>query len=1044
MDDSSPNDGPLAFGDFLEYLRRQGFTIGVGDYLRLQQLLNKIAGDCRPSDLKTLLCPILATNKIQQEQFYTAFDTYFELFRASSKKRMASPSVSDDIPVTVDRSKPKSLRKWPYVLTATILIMIVVILAHFASRKSVREAPSAALPNAAEPVEQPQENSNTGAPPNANVAIEGKKPLEATAKPDSPNRRIAAPPATTPKQSFYQRYGSAIHLATIVSPLLLFLIYEWYRFNNRKLMLEKQRGKKPPFVWPLKVEAPPSRLYEPDQLYRAARLMRRRQIAEFSRLDVGATVAATIASLGYPNLKYRLDRKPPEYLALIDRASSRDHQAGLFSELASALDREGLFIDRYFYDGDPRVCRNATGDSFHLLELLQQHGEHRLLIFGNGERVVNPVTGRLEAWAATLSEWKERAVLTPEAPSRWGLNEITLAQDFILLPATLDGLSAVVDHFELASSPDLRVWRQESDDVPPVTLEQAGLVSALRSYLGEAPFQLLCACAVYPEMNWDLTLYLGSLSCMPRGLITEQTLVKLVRVPWLRSGSMPEELRWLLIRELDREKEKAIRSAIVALMEKDPPPEETIAADAYQLNLVVQRWLTRRERKARRQMLEVVKTLPQSRAVQDYTLLRFLESGKTSPVNFLLPPRLRKLFFRHGVPAFGARTGVRALGALILSAAAVLIYFNIYFPRTLSNPHATVYPKEDLFQRNIAARSNSGSCFDCHGTGAHMQDKCTLCHTTTREDARTISGFRPMIFPGHAREGIGCTTCHSEHDGRDIRTGLVRSGLCSDCHNDSYRIKSGDRAGSILGTPHGGTVGYPVVNGKWKWPGLSKERFEKSGIGGDASKRKPDDQFHSIHQLGRMRSIVKCRDCHSAGSMRDSTFRLSPSEECAKCHGLLISQAGEAELVEANCNTCHPEHGQSEDIERLVAFLATKPAILSSNPQTSEEGPRVALHIRDESQRDKAQEISDYLLRVGYLVPDIDNVGLEGPGYRQEQTEVRYFRLGKDQVEGNTILAVIRKQFGIANSRIRLIPPKNAGGPTVPRQFEIWFKSNPL
>src|SRR5205085_4813224 len=134
--------------------------------------------------------------------------------------------------------------------------------------------------------------------------------------------------------------------------------------------------------------------------------------------DIDATVAATIAGLGYTNLRYKPDSKPPEYLVPIDRRSFRDHQARLFDEMAKALEREGLFIARYFYEGDPRACRNEAGESCHVIELQNKYAEHRLLIFGVGEKIINPITGKLEAWAAIFADWQERALLTPEVPRR--------------------------------------------------------------------------------------------------------------------------------------------------------------------------------------------------------------------------------------------------------------------------------------------------------------------------------------------------------------------------------------------------------------------------------------------------------------------------------------------------------------------------------------------------------------------------------------------------------------------------------------------------
>jgi tetratricopeptide (TPR) repeat protein len=909
MSDPSPHAGPLAFGDFLEDLRRQqGFTIGVGDYLRLQQLLNQVSQDCAPSDLKTLLCPLLATNKIQQEQFHEAFDSYFALFKPTSVKPETGQRPQGGIPDITAPPKPIGAGKRVDVLLRPWLLLLMVVLTVFMTLSGDVLLHKVSL--SAEVKILPNPNPDP-APPDPKPSFDPKPPPDPDGK--TPPITPSPQPTASPQKSFYQRYGTAIYLGAILAPLIGFLIYERHRFNRRKLTLEKQRGKKPPFVWPLKVAAPGGRLYNPQQLYSTARLMRRRQVGEFYRLDMEATVAATIAARGYPSFCYKPDSKPPEYLVLIDQRSFRDHQAQLFDELAKALAREGVFIARYFYDGDPRVCRHENGGSFDLVELQNKYGEHRLLIFGNGDKLINPITGNLETWAGIFAAWSERALLIPKAPSQWSLEEIRLADLFILLPATLEGLWAGVDHFESPVVTELRIWQQSRSDARLPNLEQMGLVDRLRDYLGEEIFQWLCACAVYPEMHWDLTLYLGSLACMPEGLVKEANVLKLIRLPWFRSGSMPDELRWSLIRKLDREKEQAIRAAIIELMEKHPPPQETFAADAYQLNLVVQRWLFRRERKRRREMLKALKTLPQSPPFHDYTLMRFLDSARVSSLDFLLPRRLRKLFYQQGIPAFGLRTGARFLGALTVSAIMLLAYLGLYWPKTLSTPHTGGFSNEVLLQRNIAARSaSSRSCFDCHSITGSVQNNCTTCHTT--------SGFQPTIYDAHTREGLGCTACHTEHQGADIQAGLVSYNACSNCHNESHLIKTGEGAGTALGIPHDGAIRYPDVNSKWEWKLLTAEQIRLKGWPDNWANASPLEQFHSVHDS--LSGGLGCNICHTQGSAGTKAFRSSPQAECVKCHGALYKRA-DTQTEQVNCSYCHKAHGQTRDLTKPV--LPIKP-----------------------------------------------------------------------------------------------------------------------
>jgi hypothetical protein len=93
----------------------------------LQQLLARLGGDCAPEDLKTLLCPIFATDKAQQEQFYRAFDTCFELFRSSSSNAPDDRKAENIIPIT-ETTVPTQAKEWPYVLAGVLLTALIVIL----------------------------------------------------------------------------------------------------------------------------------------------------------------------------------------------------------------------------------------------------------------------------------------------------------------------------------------------------------------------------------------------------------------------------------------------------------------------------------------------------------------------------------------------------------------------------------------------------------------------------------------------------------------------------------------------------------------------------------------------------------------------------------------------------------------------------------------------------------------------------------------------------------------------------------------------------
>ncbi|MEK6325407.1 MAG: NAD(P)-binding domain-containing protein [Acidobacteriota bacterium] len=298
------------------------------------------------------------------------------------------------------------------------------------------------------------------------------------------------------------------------------------------------------------------------------------------------------------------------------------------------------------------------------------------------------------------------------------------------------------------------------------------------------------------------------------------------------------------------------------------------------------------------------------------------EAGKIAPQTLLHPRTNKKVgkaqfnwrpsldlrrIWRKSYFYWGA--GVVAL----LSIIAVIIYENAYSPGLVSTAHTS----SQMSARAIALKPNQNSCSNCHGVSEGMQDKCITCHTTPA--TQTAQGFIPVVFDKHTRENIGCTGCHVEHRGESSEFGLKSNQLCSNCHNGSYTIKTGDKAGQVLAVAHGGTVGYPVTNGKWAEM-LDAGQLRVRGLPDTWAGPTWDSnrQFHAIHQLGRMNNRMSCNDCHTSGVRGEASFRDSPKAECVKCHDLVAGAKG-TQRVQANCYTCHRQHGRSEDLLKLVA-----------------------------------------------------------------------------------------------------------------------------
>jgi hypothetical protein len=669
--------------DFLLYLRARGFHVGVDEYARVLKVVDEYARAPRPADapkLATLLCPLFAKSPKQQEQFRDLFERYFEDLRARLGVEPPPPPPPP----------PPEPRFGPLAVLAAALALLVIGggVVWWLSPPPSKPAESNVNANANANL-NPDANTNLNANSRATNTNESKENLNSEPHENrggnknvapEPTATVAAgpvatptpaatptplpPPASTPPRYYY--------LLAVALPLLLYLSAEAIVHLRRKLVLGRHPPRVPPAVWPLRVESAPPRLYDSEEFRDAARMMRRRQVGEHNRLDIHATVRATVAALGYPAFRYSPDSKVPEYLALIDRASFRDQQARLFDQMARALEREGLFVTRLFYDGDPRVCCDEGGGAcLGLAEMQGSYAGHRLLLFGDGERLLDAETGRLAAWAEMFYEWPERALLTPEP--RWGLRESVLSDLFTVVPATTEGLAALAARFESILNTNLPLRpRADGAELTPPWADAALLFDALRRQLGESAFRWLCACAVYPELQWELTLRLGSLPSLGEGLVNEENLLRLARLPWFREGALPDELRWRLVEHLAREDASAlhdVRAVIVDLLEAEKPTEGTFASDRHELELAVQRSLRDGDEESLARLRDILRRVPPGRILQDRTLVRSLERLPNPLLDLLLPRRLRKLFFRGGLPWFGWRS----LGRLLLAGLAACV-----------------------------------------------------------------------------------------------------------------------------------------------------------------------------------------------------------------------------------------------------------------------------------------------------------------------------------------------------------------------------------
>lgn len=255
-----------------------------------------------------------------------------------------------------------------------------------------------------------------------------------------------------------------------------------------------------------------------------------------------------------------------------------------------------------------------------------------------------------------------------------------------------------------------------------------------------------------------------------------------------------------------------------------------------------------------------------------------------------------------------------------LSVVAAYAYANAFSPAPISDAHARTQFQS---QPAIAKQTNSGSCTSCHSLTGTMDGNCTSCHTTP--------AFKSTVTKEHHAAGIECTACHVEHRGTEYRPVIASLQTCTNCHNDANKKTYN---GKSVRTPHGGTFGYPLVNGKWVWKGLDAAEWARKPadmreqlvkmeqaaktwpVEGGTEERTRSAKFHVLH-VYRVKAVgglaadqngeLKCASCHQTMIPID---RATPRNTCGACH--LGDPEGKFKEVLApnkpHCDSCHVQH----------------------------------------------------------------------------------------------------------------------------------------
>ena len=540
-------------------------------------------------------------------------------------------------------------------------------------------------------------------------------------KPDTPKAEPVKPvqiqindPLITieiPKPTLSNLDKVKLALSACIAVLFLMLLWCLVRYKRLQRFLKRHQAEQPPDMETFFLNNQQQSLYSSVAFARTAQQLHKHREIDAHFLAVETTVKRSIQQNGFYTPVYQAIKALPEYLVLIDKAHLNDQFSQFVDTLLKQLDDFGLFIEKYYFDTDPRRCYSPRQpNKLHRLESLQGlYANHRLIIFSEARHFVDPINGKLYRWLDQLHDWQNPFLFTLDSANHWDYYQQQLHEaGFVVLAAGQKGLEDLVSYISADITAIENNPETEADDYPillrqsprqflerhaPDTETINDLVQQLADYLQPEGFNWLAACAVYPELHWQLTLYLGKNDAQKT--LNEALLLRLARLPWLRFAYMPDWLREVLLSRLTQKEERAIRQHLETLLLKGLT-EPKGSADDFSLSVAKNSPLLA----VMRDVLSVWhKKSSFNDTMQDYVFQSFMAGRLAVKLPKLLNQRLLR---------FGLLEKIRLLLLLItLSATALIgVYVNQSEPVASGNndPPKQILPLPAMV-------SITGGCF---------------------------------------------------------------------------------------------------------------------------------------------------------------------------------------------------------------------------------------------------------------------------------------------------------------------------------------------
>ncbi|MES2681769.1 MAG: hypothetical protein V4635_17875 [Bacteroidota bacterium] len=286
-------------------------------------------------------------------------------------------------------------------------------------------------------------------------------------------------------------------------------------------------------------------------------------------IDFKETIRQTAKNKGFVTPVLKNKQSAVYYLFLVDFAYANSLQFQLFSFLIRFFIRKRVNIDFYFYYQNPDLFYQKENEQgLSLSQLSDVYYNARLFVVSTGYSFMDFRHPGVKAdYKKKFEYWPVRTLITPIPFNDWGSTERELARVFKMVPADIVGLIEIVNLLGENQKPahlhqrNFSTYHAKSVDFHTT--------EALSAYLGDEDLlQWLCALAVYPKINWSLTIEIGvSVLGNNSFKVNYENLLKLARIKWMHEGEFTSSLRLMLLKNLKVENELKARATVLKLLD---------------------------------------------------------------------------------------------------------------------------------------------------------------------------------------------------------------------------------------------------------------------------------------------------------------------------------------------------------------------------------------------------------------------------------------------------------------------------------------------